>query len=49
MINKNLNYIENYIDSISSQNILPSIEYRISYLLFYATYYKYSGLEQYKK
>lgn len=48
MIDKNLNYIENYIDNISSQNSLPSIEYRISYLLFYATYYKYSGLEQYK-
>lgn len=48
MNDKNLKFIENYIDNISSENTLPNIEYRISHLLFYATYYEYSGLEQYK-
>lgn len=48
MIEKNLDFIEKYIDNLSTQPTLPSIEFRISYLLFYATYYKYSGLEQYK-
>lgn len=48
MIDRNLDFIEQYIDSLSLQPTLPSIEYRISYLLFYATYYEYSGLEQYK-
>lgn len=48
MIDKNLNFIENCIDSFSCRSTLPSIEHRISYLLFYATYYEYSGLEKYK-